>query len=310
MILHEIPLRVTACGPGMAAGDELARQLEVRVAQANAVWEPLGRRFRLSKVSRMEATGHLLLVRGRAAGVEPSGRPSRAGARIDAREWAVPTPWREGSGPVTPAVAARALQSRTDLAGDGVRADLFERLFGGDPEAVLLRVLRADGSPVSLQPLPGEGDVSQSSRPLVADLSDGCEVAAAPSRLSLEEAAVIVGGREGGLEGLDLFLVSELRSLSARPAYKVYPAGQGLPPALAGSALLSLKAMDASGRYPYLLARVLGELLMPPGVKPGPEDTLFQDPVSELLGVDARKRVSPATARKILERGRSNSGPN
>ena len=63
--------------------------------------------------------------------------------------------------------------------------------------------------------------------------------------------------------------------------------------------------MDGSDRYPYALARALGELLLPSGVKPGLDDTLFADPLSELPGIDARKRISPATALKISNRGRA-----
>ena len=62
--------------------------------------------------------------------------------------------------------------------------------------------------------------------------------------------------------------------------------------------------LDGTGRYPYGLARVAGDLLLPPGARPGADDTLFADPLSEAAGVDARKRVTSATGLKIAERGR------
>ncbi len=305
MIVHEIPLRFIVAGPGLPTEETLTRALDTRVAQANAVWEPLGRRFRRAGLRHLGSAAQLLLIRGRAAGAESSGRPSRAGVRLDGRVWAAATPWREESGPMTPYATARALQLRLEGMGGGFKAEIFQKLFGGDPEAVLLRVLRADGAPASLEALGEAGDVAQSVRPLAADLSDGCEVAPDTRRMSLEEAAVLVGGKAGALDGLDVFVVGELRALAARPAFKVYPAGAGLPASITGSALVSWKVMDGSDRYPYALARVLGELLLPPGVKPGPEDTLFGDPISELPGIEARKRISPATALKISERGRA-----
>ena len=66
--------------------------------------------------------------------------------------------------------------------------------------------------------------------------------------------------------------------------------------------------MDGSGRFPYGLARVAGELLLPPGFRPGPEDSLFAEPLSEAPGVGAHKRVSAATGGRIAERGRGLSG--
>lgn len=305
LIVHEIPLRFIVAGPGLPAGETLQRALDTRVAQANAVWEPLGRRFRRAGLLQFDAAPHLLLVRGRAAGADAAGRPSRAGARLDGREWAVPTPWREESGPMTPSATARALQLRLEGMGGGFRSEVFQKMFGGDAEAVLLRLFRGDGAPAVLEDLGGAGDVAQSVRPLAVDLSDGCEVALAGRHLSLEEAAVLIGGKAGVLDGMDVFVVGELRALSARPAFKVYPAGSGLPPSVTGSALVAWKVMDGSDRYPYALARVLGELLLPAGMKPGPDDTLFGDPLSELPGIEAGKRISPATAQKILERGRA-----
>jgi hypothetical protein len=53
---------------------------------------------------------------------------------------------------------------------------------------------------------------------------------------------------------------------------------------------------------------VLGELLLPPSLRPGPEDTLFADPLSDAAGVDAHKRLSAATAARIAQRGRGVPG--
>jgi hypothetical protein len=307
LIAREIPLRFIVTGPGFPPEEALLRAIDARVAQANAVWEPLGRRFRRDSLRRFESPRHLLLVRGRAAGTDLEGRPSRAGMLVDGRECAVSTPWRGEAG--SSAATARALQARIGELGSGHRAELFAGLFGGDAGAVLLRVTRADGAPAVLEPLPEPGDAAQSARPLTSDLSDGCEVAASSGRLSLEEAAVVAGGRAGVAAGLDLFVVSDLRALAERPAFKVHPAGAGPAPALAGSALLAWSILDGSDRHPYALARALGELLLPGGTVPGAEDTLFSDPLSESSGVTANKRVGPALARRFLEGGGAASSP-
>lgn len=301
LIAHEILVRFAAAGPGLPPDEDLARALDRRLAQANSVWEPRGRRFRRAALSRFEAVEGALLIRGRAAGADAQGRPSRAGALLDGREWAVPTPWREESGPTTPFAAASALLEQAP----GRRVDRHEKLVAGDPEAVLLRVFRPDGTPARIEPLPGEGDIAQSCGPLRVELRDGCEVASVPGRLSLEELGTVIAGRSGSIEGIDVVVVKELRSLRARPAYKVYPVRHGLPPALAGAVLCSWRLLDSGDRHPYGFARALGELLLPPGLKPGPEDTLFMDPLSEEGGVDANKRISAATALRLLERGRA-----
>jgi hypothetical protein len=67
---------------------------------------------------------------------------------------------------------------------------------------------------------------------------------------------------------------------------------------------VSWPVVDGTGKYPYALARALGELLLPASLRPSPEDTLFADPLSESAGIDARKRVSAATGARIAERGR------
>ncbi|HZF00135.1 MAG TPA: hypothetical protein VE981_24205, partial [Planctomycetota bacterium] len=108
--------------------------------------------------------------------------------------------------------------------------------------------------------------------------------------------------------GFDLFIVTELRSLQQRPAFKVYPAAR-FPSAISSSAIVTWAVVDGTGRYPFGLARVAGELLLPPGVRPSPDDTLFADPLSEGPGVDARKRLSAATGARIAERGRGLTGP-
>ena len=123
------------------------------------------------------------------------------------------------------------------------------------------------------------------------------------SVLSLEEAALLATGKTAPAEGFDLFVVAGLHALQARPAFKVYPEGQ-FPAPIAASAAVSWPILDGSGRYPYALARVLGELLLPPMLRPAPEDTLFAEPLSETAGVDARKRLSAATGSRIAERGR------
>jgi len=145
--------------------------------------------------------------------------------------------------------------------------------------------------------------VGQSIRPLSADLTDGCEVASDPRLLSLEEIAVILGARGRRREGFDLFVLGALRSSGHPVDFKYYPAW-AFPDALADSALLSWPLLDGTGRYPYALARVLGLLLLPPGDPPDPEDTLFLDPLSELPGPAANKRVGARTGARIQAPGR------
>ena len=302
-VIHEIPVRFIAVGPGLPAAPEFEKALDLRLKQANAVWEPFGRRLVRAGIGRIETFAGLVLIRGRAAGVDDHGRPSHSGLRIEGKEVLIPCPWRDDGAPLSPKAAARAL---VEKAGRSVRADLFDGL-AGDREAVVVRWKRRDGSPAAVEGLSASNDLSQAVSPLRVDLTDGLEVAPSGAALSLEETGLLASGKAGSAEGFDLFVVAGLTSLQSRPAFKVYPEGQ-FPALVAGSAAVSWPMLDGSGRYPYALARLLGELILPASLRPTSEDTLFADPLSEAPGVDARKRLSAATGTRIAERGRGLSG--
>ena len=303
-VIHEIPVRFIAVGPGLPPTPDLEKAVDLRLAQANAVWEPFGRRFTRGPVSRVERFSGLLLIRGRAAGVDERGHPSRTGALVDGHEISVPGIWRDDGAPMTAKAAARAWIAK---AGKGFQVDLFEDLFAGDRDAVLLRVRRRDGKAAAVERLVEWNDVAQAATPLEAAPPDAVEVAPSATLLSLEEAAVLASAKGARAEGLDFFIVAGLRALKDRPPFKVFPDGI-FPYALAGSAIVSWAILEGTGRYPYGLARAAGEMLLPPGVAPGADDTLFSDPLSEAPGVGARKRLSSATGLKITERGRGLSG--
>jgi hypothetical protein len=303
-VIHEIPVRFVVVGPGLPPTPDIEKAVDLRLAQANAVWEPFGRRFKRAPVSRVERFGGLLLIRGRSAGVDERGHPSRTGALVDGREVSVPGIWRDDGAPMTPKAAARAWITR---AGKAFQVDLFEDLLAGDREAILLRVRRRDGTPAAVERLADWNDVAQAGTPLGDSPPDGIEVAAAATLLSLQEAALLGSAKGSRSEGLDFFIVTALRSMKDRPSFKVYPDGI-FPYELAGSAIVSWAILERTGRYPYGLARVAGEMLLPPGVAPEAEDTLFSDPLSEGPGVGSHKRLSSATGLKITERGRGLSG--
>jgi hypothetical protein len=299
-VLHEIPVRFVVVGPGMPPTAELERAAELRLAQANAVWEPFGRRFVRAALVRLEAPRGLVLIRGRAAGADGQGRPSRCGMVLDGREVSVPAVWRNDGAPMTPKATARALIAK---AGSSFQIDLFEGLFAGDRESVVLRVRRSDGTAADAGRIADGHDVAQAVEPLPLPGPDGVEVAPSASLLSLEEIALLASGKGLPFQGFDLFVVPGLRSLQTRPTFKVYPDSL-FPPALAGSAIVSWSILDGSGKFPYGLARVAGQLLLPPGWTPAPEDTLFAEPLSESPGVDAHKRLTARTGLRIAERGR------
>lgn len=303
-VLHEIPVRFVAVGPGMPPTPDLERAADLRIAQANVVWEPFGRRFTRGPVVRLESLRGLVLLRGRAAGADGQGRPSRCGVVLDGREVSVPAVWRNDGAPMTPKTTARALIAK---AGTSFQIDVFEQLFAGDRESVVLRVRRQNGTPADAGRLADAHDVAQAVEPLPSAVPDDLEVSPSAGLLSLEEIALLASGKGAPFQGFDVFIVPGLRSLQSRPAFKVYP-DAALPPSLTGSAVVSWAILDGSGRYPYGLARVAGQWLLPPGWTPAPEDTLFTDPLSEAAGVDARKRLTAATGLKIAERGRGLAG--
>lgn len=296
-LVHEIPVRFVL--EGEDPGDEWARALDGRLAEANAIWEPFGRRFVRAGLRRAERARGLLLVRGRAAGADAKGGPGRVGAVFDGRERSIPTAWGDG-GPPTPVASARALADA--LADGAVRAEVFEGLLEGDSDAAILRVLRGDGRPARVEPLAAGADVGQAAVPLSGKGGGGCEVAVRTRGLSLDEAALLLGARSGEGRGVDVFVVGEVWAGSERPAYKVYPSWAYPPPA-SGAVVAARRIADGSGRYPYALARALGELFLPEGWRPGEGDTLFEEPLSEAPGVLARKRVGPQTAARMFEPG-------
>jgi hypothetical protein len=302
--VYEIPVRFVAVGSGLPSIPEIERSVDLRLAQANAVWEPFGRRFKRGSIARLEACRGLLLIRGRAAGADGQGRPSRCGMLLDGKEISVPAAWRNDGAPMTPKATARALSEKIART---FQVDAFGDLLAGDREAVVLRVRRRDGTPATVERLAEGNDVAQALTPLPSEAGGGVEAAPSGALLSLEELAILASGRGTPADGFEVFIVSSLRAFGARPAYKVYPDGS-FPASLSGSALVSWTILDGSGAFPYGLARVAGELLLPPGVPPAPDDTLFADPLSEAPGVTAHKRVTAATGLKIAERGRGLAG--
>lgn len=297
--IHPIPIRFIAVGPGLPPADDLEKALALRVAQANLVWEPLGRRFTRGPVVRLDQFPGLFSIRGRAAGSDGQGRPSKCGLRIDGAEVSVPGVWRNDGAPMTPKATAVALQAK---AGRSFSFGVLDGLLAGDREAVVVRVRRPDGSPAALERLTEGGDVAQAVTPLPAQLVDGIEVSSTPTVLTLEEIALLGSGKGAASEGVDVFILSSLHALQARPAFKVHPRGLS-PWSTAASAFVSWPLLDGGGKYPYGLARILGELVLPGA--PAPGDTLFAEPISEGPGVAAHKRVTAATAAKIAERGRA-----
>jgi hypothetical protein len=301
MIVHEIPVRFIATGPWLPPREELERILDRRLQEAGDVWAPFGRKFVRASLEISSPPRNLLLVRGRRAGVDAHGRPSKAGARIDAVEVSAPTPWSSEASGTTPGVTAREFASKLDPA---YAVEIFEKLLSSDRQAVVLRVRRRDGRPVALELLADGQDVAQSVSLLTADLSDGCEVTADSNLLSLEELSLLLGHRAVAPQGIVLFLVRALRSDAMEPAwYKIYP-DEVFPPPLSGAAVVAWEMADGSGRYPYALARVLGELLLPTGWRPRPEDSLFSGELSPAAAAGANKRVGPATGARIRDRGR------
>ena len=81
--IHPIPIRFIAAGPGLPPTEELEKAVALRLAQANVIWEPLGRRFTRGSVVRLDRFPGLFSIRGRAAGADDRGRPSKIGLRID-----------------------------------------------------------------------------------------------------------------------------------------------------------------------------------------------------------------------------------
>ncbi len=301
-VLYEVPVRfLFVREPALPRPDELERAVDARLERANAIWEPHGRRFVRSGVEVIDPPGHLLLLRGRAGGTDALGRPGRTGARVDGREVAVSTAWPSGGAPLTPAGAAREFARRAPE----LSVERFENLLAGDREAVLLRVRRKDGTPAELEPLGQYEDLGQRAAPVRADFSDGCEVTAGRGPLSLEEVALLLGGRASRSEGVDVFVVSRLRASERGEEYllKVHPDGAGAP-SVTGAAVVSRLLVDGGDRYPYGLARAMGEILLPGRHRPGPEDTLFAEPLSEASGPGGHKRVGRATGAWILQRGR------
>jgi hypothetical protein len=302
--IYEIPVRFVAVGTGLPPTPEIERALDLRLAQANGVWEPYGRRFKRGPIVRLESCRGLFLIRGRAAGADGQGRPSRCGILLDGKEVSVPVSWKNDGAPMTPKATARVLSEKI---GRTFQVDAFGSLLAGDRDAVVLRVRRRDGTPASVERLAEGNDVAQAVTPLSTEAGAGVEAAPSGELLSLDELAILAAGRGTPADGFDVFVVSSLRSFQARPAYKVYPDGL-FPPSLSGSALVSWSILDGSGTYPYGLARVAGELLLPAGLRPGPGDTLFSEPLSEASGLSAHKRVTAAMGLRIAERGRGLEG--
>lgn len=296
-VVHEIPVRFVL--QGEEPDEAWARALDRRLAEANAIWEPFGRRFVRAGLCRAESARGLLLLRGRAAGADSKGRPGRVGALFDGRGRWISTVWGEGR-PKSPVEAARALAEL--CAEDSARAEVFEGLLEGDSDAAVLSVRRGDGRPVRVEALAEGADAGQAAVPLEVRRLGGCEVAVRTRGLTLDEAALLLGARSGGGSGVDVFVVEELRAGPDRPAYKVYPAW-AYPAAVSGTVVAARRIADDSGRYPYALARALGELFLPEDWRPGEGDTLFEEPLSEFPGAGARKRVGPGTAARLFESG-------
>jgi hypothetical protein len=296
----EVPVRFVAVrgrkGAPFPAQAPLERILDERLRQANTVWEPFGLSFTRASVEIVDPPEHLLAIRGRASGVDDRGKEGRAGAVIDGKDLFVPTRWQHEKGWMYPAVTARALIRLLESAW---QVELSEKLLTGEPESVILRVNRKDGTPARLASLAAGGDLTQRVAPLAADFTGRCEVAAHPQKLTFQEIGLVLGCRRESHPELRILIVEGLRSGPDAPAFKTY--AEGIAPApLARTAILSWKIMDGSGRYPYAAARALGELLLADTARSKKSPSLFAEPLAETPAADANKRVGAVTGAEAL----------
>ncbi len=300
LLLHMVPVRFVAVpAPGDRAFPgraELERLLDRRLEEANGTWERFGLRFSRESVELAEPPRNLLLIRGRAGGVDGRGRPAWAGFVVDGAEVSVPTTWQVEGVAMTPAETARALGKRL---GAEWRAEVIEKVLAAAPEAVVLRVGRkgAEGR-ARLERLSKAPDVSQGTEPLAADLSDGCEVSGEASAPSVDEMALLLGLRAAGRKGLDVLVVGRLLTDREPRMFKVYAAGP-----FEGAALVSWEGLEGPRRKPYLLARTLGECLLPRDARAREGSTLFADPLSDAEAFGARKRVDAETGALLRASG-------
>jgi hypothetical protein len=137
----------------------------------------------------------LFSIRGRAAGVDGQGRPSRCGLRIDGAEVAVPGVWRNDGAPMTPKATAAAIQAK---AGRFFSFSILDGLLAGDREGVVVRVRRGDGTAATVEALAEGHDVAQAVAPLPAQLQDGIEVSPMAGVVTLEVALRVGEGRSLG----------------------------------------------------------------------------------------------------------------
>lgn len=293
--VRSIPLRFHLLGTSRPIG-AMQQALDLRLEQANALWEPVGISFRRDSVSAVEFPKNLLVISGRAAGVDEEGKAGRVGFKIGPAEYSVATAWNLLGRPMTPAVTGRAL---VDKMGAAWKVEIFERLLPDDPDAVLLRIMKP-GAAVEL--LPEAGDLSQILHRPTPDPSGNLSLGVPARMVTLDELGLILGNKGKFADGFDLFIVEGVAGGPDAPSFKAYP-GWAFTAAISGSAILSWKIADGAGKYPYALARVLGELLLSPGFRPPEKRSLFADPLSEAAGVGANKRLGPWAREKLGGRG-------
>src|ERR1043166_7574728 len=283
---------MSAGGSGFPPKEELEKIVDRRLEEASAIWAPFGRRFMRASLDIAGPPRGLLLLRGRSAGVDAHGQSSRIGMRVDGVEASAPAAWKSG-----PPAIAKLLASSLE---SSFRVDLFERLIPSDREAVVLRVRRRDGGPVSLERIRDREDVSLSAEVLAPDLASGCEVGA-ERQISLDEAAILLGLRGASSDGIDLFLVPQLRAEGGNVVFSKSYRSENFAAPISGAALASWEIAGGSEKYPYGLAQALGVLLLPAGWNPRSEDSLFEPVLAERAAAGAPKRVGRLTGDRVRE---------
>ncbi len=301
--IKEIPVRIFVLREGRGAllpPSEMERALDRRLEQANRIWMPFWLRFTRAALEIVDSPRNLLLIADRAAGVDERGRPARSGIIVNGASYLLrPSPAEERSA-MTPAVTAQIL-ART--LGEPWRLDVVGRQFATDSEALVVRLARVDSAPVTIEALDRGRDISQLLTPLVADVSNGCQIAPRAPTLSIDEIGILLGLKKDMPAGIDLFVVEEIWAGLELPTFKAYPEGI-FSPYLAHSALVSWALLDGTGKFPYGLARIFGEIFLPPGFRPADPHSLFAEPLSEDPAVETNKRVGSKSGAKISERAR------
>ena len=221
-----------------------------RVLLANERWAQAGIRFSISKMSFAESTSGTILISGIADGTNANGK-GYIGFFLNNIEVKTFTGFGD-----TPTITAGKLIGELPK---GFNGKILGPITKGSANNIAVSIYSEDNIPIRIRAENKQTDMRQYLKLGEVNLADGVAVTIIPTELSLEEFALSTL-KDSDPTTVDIIIANELKSPNGDILAKAYPYGWYVEQ-MENTVLLSADVSDASGDYPFSLAKALGHIL-------------------------------------------------